>query len=310
MLRKIAAFLLLLPLFLHPLQAGVWDQIKSVFSKSPKTRVPTIKVLVAHDLEEIKLKVEGKHYIYDPYTKEHLSTHYYGKEAYIRALPSGIKWGEEFPGVYQVKIIPDSDDGTVWLDGVEYKGSIVVYDIGESISVVNEVDIEEYVRSVLCTQLENPLPNEALAAVVIATRTQAYHQAFSASNPYWTVDAHQFGYHGGISRPKIPGLLETINATRFMILSKTGIYERILTPLPVVMIFDASKPRGKKQQRFVVDVARDLALKGFNAARILTQAFPNTSIQLTFDPQSYNYGESKLMVDQNASSKKQGQENI
>jgi len=265
------------------LNAGIWDQIKSAFIKPEKPKPPFIKVLIAHDVESAQIEVKGRHVIFDPFTKERLTTHYSGKKGIIKALPTGIKWGEEFPRTYQVQIVSEMKGGSIFVDGVEYKGSIFIYAIdSEKISVVNQVDVEDYLTSTLSGAVDKIYSNETLAALAIAARTQAYFQSASSSNSFWQVIADQVGYKGLNVSNQAPEVKDAIRFTKYMILSQTGIYEGVITPFPVQLFFGETIANRGRVKGFSVEEAESLSRRGENASRILSQIFPNTTIELAF----------------------------
>lgn len=186
------------------LEAGIIDTITNIFTKEPLPQPPSIKALLTHDQDGVILEVKGKYKIYDPRNGELISTRFVGKRRFIQAVREGLKWGEEFPGIYQIVIVPDSPQTTTIVDGIEYRGSIYIYDIGGSISVVNQLDIEDYLSSIMTPkfrdpqQLEfkEPLPYEMLAVFAITARTNAYWQSQNSKTPYWDVDAKEVGYKG------------------------------------------------------------------------------------------------------------------
>lgn len=274
-----ASFLVMLMSFFSfaaSLQAGIWDSIKSTFVASEKLEPPKIRVLIVHNVDAAVIEVKGKYNIYDPLKNNKLGSYFLGKSNLLQPLSGGLKWGEEFPGVYQINIIPDDPNITTLVDGIEYKGNLYVYDIGGRISIVNEVDIEDYVSSVLGSTIDKPLSEEALAAAAIAARTQAYRSSLTASNPFWHIEAKQSKYQGNGVTGRFKEVEKAIVATRYMVMSQTGAYDRVLTPVAVQII-----PSGKVTNSLSLAEAEALAQKGDNAAKILNRTFPNTTIQLT-----------------------------
>lgn len=268
------------------LQAGIWDAVKSAFIAPEKPQSPKIKILIAHNLPYANIEVNGKYEIYDPYKNVRLSARFTGKRQKIEALSTGLRWGEEFPGVYQIEIVPDNESISVKIDGKEYSGIIYVYDIGGSISIVNEVDIEHYLSATLPDQLSSDLSDEALSAAVIATRTNAYYKATASTNPYWHLNAEQVGYQGRKKNQSLGAFAvhEAIASTRFMVLSETGAYEGVLTPFPINLIAEADVPSTKGSYTISVDKLQNSAEKGDNAAQILSKTFPQAKIELNHKP--------------------------
>ncbi|MFN4174410.1 MAG: hypothetical protein ACK4HV_04830, partial [Parachlamydiaceae bacterium] len=84
----------------NALEAGILENWSAYVMKQ-EARPATIKVLVAQNKPGIVLEVRGKYKIYDPNTMEHISTRFIGKRKFLQPLSNGIKWGEEFPGIYQ-----------------------------------------------------------------------------------------------------------------------------------------------------------------------------------------------------------------
>jgi stage II sporulation protein D len=278
-LRILLLFLALLP-FNPSLQAGVWDNITSYFQGRDRPEPPTIRILILHDVEGANLQVRGRYSLYDPYTNSHISSRFAGKSRYIQALGDGLKWGESFPGLYQIKVEPDDDLTLTTINGRDYEGLIYIYDIGGTISIVNQIPVEDYVRSVLFNYQNQNLEPETLAALAIAIRTNAYAQATNPKNTYWAVDAQKVGFQG-----RVPGTYAIDNAvkqTRYMIMSRTGVYEGVATPFAAQFgnVPAAQSAKGLIVSKITLEEANAMAQRGEHAAQILAKAFPGSTIML------------------------------
>lgn len=276
---KIIAKLMLFALALMPLtgklEAGLLDQI---INKQP-TFPPNIKVLLVHDREGVMLEVRGKYRLYDPKKYEFMTTRYLGKRKFIQAVSDGLKWGEQFPGIHQLMIVPDTLDIATVVDGKEYQGSIYVYDVLGQIGVVNEIEIEDYLQSVLSSTIRDPLPQEVLAAIAIAARTHAYYFAINPKSPFWAIEASEVNYEGHeVLNPKSPIVSEIIS-TRYLVMSDSGV-NKTATPFPA--LFGTTGPG--VASKISVQEAIAMANKGAHAAQILAKAFPGTTIVLTYTP--------------------------
>lgn len=285
MSSRILVALLVLFSLTAKVQASVWESLKNAFVSKEQAQPPVIKVLIVHKVDNAMLEVKGRYNIYDPHKNERLGTRFLGKSKLIQPLAGGLKWGEEFPGVYQIEIVPDEPSITTVINGIEYKGNTYVYDIAGKISIVNEVDIEDYLHSLLSLEFKEPLSEEALAAAVIAARTQAYQQSTLAKNPFWHVEATQAGYMGHAVTHRSKTLENAIDTTKYMVLSRTGPYEGVITPFPIVLASEGSSSIDNKKAVFSLSDAESQAQKGLNAAQILAKAFPQTTIELTHYPE-------------------------
>lgn len=278
-LRNLLIFLTLLPMNVA-LHAGMWDNITSYFKGEAIPEPPSIRILLVHDVEGANLSVRGRYSLYDPYTKSHISSRFAGKNRYIQAVGDGIKWGESFPGLYQLKIEPDEAVTLVTVNDRDYEGLIYVYDIGGAISIVNEVPVENYVRSILTNYQSQPLEPEALAALAIAARTNAYFQAANPKNSYWAVDAQKVGFNGRLSSNATVD--DALKQTRYMLMSRTGVYEGVATPF-ASQLGNLPIPQPAKEvqvSKLTLEEVNALAKKGEHAAQILSKAFPGSTIML------------------------------
>lgn len=266
MIRALLLLLAVLPMAGHA-EVNLLEKLNIV---KPRVKPQTIKVLIVHDKPGAVLEVKGRYKLFDPNTMEFKGTRFLGKRKYVQCLTSGIRWGEEFPDMYQILVVPDSMATTTVVDGIEYRGSMYVYDIGGVIGIVNEIDIEDYISSLLAQAQLNNLSTETLNAVAISARSLALYQATTPKNEYWAVDAGDVGYQGAaVVYPANP-IEKAIDITHGMVLSKSD--SPIGTITPVMADWNYAK--------ITLAQAEELAKKGEHAAQILIKAFPGTSIQM------------------------------
>lgn len=243
--------------------------------------LPLVRVLVAHDVPNAMIEVHGNYILTDPYQGDVVSRRIYGKQRLIEPLPGGLKWGEVFPNLFQIKITPGSPESSVTVNGLNYRGNIYVYDIGGTISIVNEVPIEEYVMGLLTAQIDEPLPDEALAAIAIAARSNAFYQATHSPNPYWDVDARAVGYSGEHLSTHGKTTEQAVTGTRYMVLAQQRMGEtNVILPLQ----WSRTEASGSHGELVLsVPTAVQLAERGAHAAQILQTQFPATIIQRICD---------------------------
>lgn len=271
--RILMAMLAFLP-FASTVEAGLLDRI--VLGQPKVAPTTTIKVLIADNKDGVVIETKGRYKLYNPENGKLIATRFNGKRKYMQGLVDGLKWGEEFPALHQILIMPDSAETTVVVDGIEYSGSVYVYDIGGYISVVNEVAIEDYIASILGPQYKEPLPVEMLAAVAITARTTAFYHVQNPKSAFWAVEADKVGYQGVVmARSSSPNMEEALKATKGMVLSQGE--GRALTPF---MAGWGMGEAGMRQSSIPMSQAEAWAQNGKDAGQILSQAFPGASIQL------------------------------
>ena len=156
-----------------------------------------LKVLIKENVEGALVDVRGKYKVYNPQNGKQLSSGYKGKRYYLQANDSGLKWGEGYPGVHQIKIVPASNDTTILIDGIQYKGSLEVYDINRQLQLVNELNVEDFLKSTLSQQFsDTDYTPSTYEAIAISMRTTLYDAILKNHNPYWDVLAKNFSYLG------------------------------------------------------------------------------------------------------------------
>lgn len=189
---------------------------------SQQAKPATIKVLVSQQKEKIFLEAKGRHCIYNPLNDILLSEESSTTKRWVSTSNHGLKWGELFPGTFQIRIVPADSQSTVLVDGIEYRGCVEVYDLKGKLYAVNEVDIERYLKSIMTSQLTSETDEEVMDAIAIAARTNAYYLANRHPQTYWDVEATEVGYQGyAVTLQNLP-VERAINNTRYMVMLYKG----------------------------------------------------------------------------------------
>ncbi len=186
---------------------------------SENAKPVTIKILLNQKISGILLEVKGSYEVRDPHQKTKLSWGIIGKRYFLYPHEDGIKWGENFPGVYQLQIIPTSETTTILVDGIQYRGAIEVYNIDNSLSIVNEVEIESYLKSILPLMIHHKYPTAVVDAIAIIARTDAYHNALSNQKAFWHLEAADVGYSGYGLNFNNTNIDRSIDNTRHLIMT-------------------------------------------------------------------------------------------
>ncbi len=263
--------------------AGWMDAIVNTINPAQKMEYPSIKVLLTHDQESVVLEIKGTYNIYDPRTGQLMSSRFKGKRRNLQATRQGIVWGEEFPGVHMLAIVPDNYNTKTNVDGIDYFGSMYVYDVGGTISIVNQVLVEDYLDSLMSPMFRNEMPQELLSALAITARTNAYFHANNSKTPYWDVDAAVVGYKGALSTMSGSPVNQAIQHTQFMVLNQNGVNNWQQTPFSVQWgAFNIGKiPTDQPvYSQISIQEAENMANKGARANAILAKAFPDTTIEI------------------------------
>lgn len=232
---------------------------------------PSIRVQLLSDAEGALVEVKGRYNVYDPRTGKKLDSAYASSSYYMYPTVDGIKWGQEFPGIYQLLLVPDSTKTTLLVGGTEYLGMAYLYQIKGGLGAVNEVSLEEFVGSLLSSHIPSDITEkEAIAALAIALRTEALHWMAIATNPYWDVKAGTVGYRGSSIERHDGPFEEALRQTKDLVMKKMGLNE-----LVTVRWFSAGEAMAPVQEM------QNLAKEGKDARAILEKLFGEMQIVKT-----------------------------
>lgn len=213
-------FLTLLLLSTPALQALPGDGLMQWLGVSKPENPPTVKILMGQEIEGVMISVTGGYNLFNPADGRRLGTRFAGKSHFMKPTAKGLTWGEEFPDLYQLMIIPDSGESTVLVDGTQYKGILYVYQVAGKIFLVNETEVEDYLASTLSSKFPQSLSPEAMNAVAIAARTQVAYAVENSKSKYWNVRAEEVGYNGYVVGTGLPHVQQALEETQGMIMLK------------------------------------------------------------------------------------------
>lgn len=191
--------------------------LTELFSQS-KPKSQTIKVLLMSQSEAARVEIQGSYNLFDPRTGHRLGTRFLGKSQTLQAIPEGLKWGEEFPGTYQIEWNPDHGETQIVVDGFQFSGNLYAYQIDGAVSLVCEIDIEDYVTALLSTKFASHTPAEVMSALAITLRTDAYHAVLNSPSRFWDVSADQVGYQGYSANQRSWIAEDAVNLTRQLVM--------------------------------------------------------------------------------------------
>lgn len=112
--------------------------------------------------------------------------------------------------------------GVVWIGDRWYRGRVMLVPTGQGLTAVNYVDLEQYLYSVLGSEMNGNWPQEALKAQAVAARSYAlYQRQRSASGVFDVGDTDTWQVYTGVDRESI-GTQMAVNATAGQVLTYGG----------------------------------------------------------------------------------------
>ncbi len=96
-----------------------------------------------------------------------------------------------------------------------YNGSIVIYPMGDKLTVTNDLNIDSYINSVLPAKTMVVWPDAAIKAQVIAARSYAMYAQQHAASRYYDLNAvdSEFRYFGTNAKIEKSNIIKLIHAT-------------------------------------------------------------------------------------------------
>lgn len=232
---------------------------------------PKIRILLEKNAHSALLEAKGEYAVINKSTGNLLSSGQVGKRFVVHALQHGLRWGEEYPDVYQISIIPQGSSTSFYINGIQYKGAISIYHAKDNkIMIVNEAPLEDYLKAKLALEIQEDLSKEALAALVIAARTEAFAlvKANATSKRPWDLTAQEAKYFGYAVTHQKNAVDEAVDWTRFMVL------ESIKDGNPFARLLLSPEK------------AQELAEQGYDAKKILQSTYPSSKLSVTAAPKS------------------------
>lgn len=122
----------------------------------------------------------------------------------------------------QLWIEPNSESGYVFIGDRWYRGRTLVVPTSGGITAVNYVDLEQYLYSVVGSEMPTSWSLEALKAQAVAARSYALHQRQHGANTVFDVgDTTSWQVYEGLTK-EAPSTRAAVDATKGQVLTHQG----------------------------------------------------------------------------------------
>jgi stage II sporulation protein D len=119
-------------------------------------------------------------------------------------------------------IIEPSGDGVVWIGDRWYRGKTRLLRQGSGVTAVNQVNLEQYLYSVVGSEAVPAWPLEALKSQAVAARTFAIYKSTAESNRYYDLDTTTATQvYKGMENEYV-STVEAVNATQGQVMTYNG----------------------------------------------------------------------------------------
>jgi len=141
-----------------------------ILSLSKYTEAITIRVGIINGEESVSLEITGYVEIVDLVTDEVILTTYGWKNSSIQTTQDGLKV-EGIERVTSHLLLKPIVGARAVVNGNKYRGEIEIQKNGNKVTVINLVELEEYLYGILKNEMTDKAPIEALKAQAIIART-------------------------------------------------------------------------------------------------------------------------------------------
>ena len=230
-----------------------------------------IRVAIKRDVASVLIGVNGPAVITDRQGRG-LKTIATNEGLPVIPGAKGLKMGDlSLPEVIFVQ--PTSADGLVYVDDSWYRGKVLLVSQGDRLLVVNHVNLEAYLYSVVGSEMHSTAPMHALKAQAIAARSYALVHIIRPANAWFHLgNSQRWQVYKGI-RSEYQSTHQAVNATAGQILSyKGGVVESLYAATDEIVAW-AHGGRGMSQTG-----AYKLAEKGLDYQQILGNYYPGVGL--------------------------------
>jgi len=149
-----------------------------------RTVVPEqVRVAIVRDSREVDLAIHGSYRLRDMASGKIIGQGNFLTQSKVRLLGRGILMGlDVYP--YKRLTIEPAKDASIIIDERPFRGEVTFIRTADNhITVVNDINVEDYIKGVLYHEVSHRWPMEALKAQAVAARTYALY-SINLAEPY------------------------------------------------------------------------------------------------------------------------------
>jgi stage II sporulation protein D len=143
-----------------------------------------VRVAIVRDSRELDLAIHGSYQLRDMPSGNVIGKGNYLVESKVRLLDRGILIGLNVYPSTHITIVP-ARDASIIIDDRPFRGEVTFIRTADNhITVVNDINVEDYIKGVLYHEVSHHWPMEALKAQAVAARTYALYSINPVGKPY------------------------------------------------------------------------------------------------------------------------------
>jgi len=182
--------------------------------RGPRPRMD-IRVVLAVS-KSVRVEINRSYEIIDPVRNKFISR---GRSFYdkVTTASPALCFGNNRAVKYPQRLYFRIDDKQKFLlNGNSYKGELELVAKGNLVYAINHIDIEEYLKSVVTSEVSDSWRQEALKAQAVASRSFATYHVMANQNNFFDVGIDSQAYNG--TRSETPKSAWAVEVTRGQVL--------------------------------------------------------------------------------------------
>ncbi|MEA3428129.1 MAG: SpoIID/LytB domain-containing protein [Thermodesulfobacteriota bacterium] len=177
-----------------------------------------IRVLIKNRAEKITVYSEQNILLYNPFSKKMI----YRSSGHVTFTKQGKQLAANGRNLDLHMCKVKTDGKTVMIDNRRFRGDFTILADSKSLSVINNIPVEQYLYGVVPKEMPHKWPKEALKAQAVAARTYAlYIKSKSADKPYDVQSTTTSQVYGGFDSEKKESNL-AVDETRGQVITCDG----------------------------------------------------------------------------------------
>ena len=187
-------------------------------AQAPATAEPQLRVAIEDGVRQVNIGSSTKAVVRDG------TGRVLGEIAAMNGLDAQAKVGGVALGSWQGKEIwvEPTGSGYVWIGSSWYRGRTQLVPTSKGLTAVNHVDLEQYLYSVLGSEMSANWPAEALKAQAVAARSYVLYKRQSSGKSIYDVgDTTTWQVYKGV-QTEAPGTHTAVNSTAGQVMTYNG----------------------------------------------------------------------------------------
>jgi stage II sporulation protein D len=194
-----------------------------------------------------------------------------GEGVRVQASGDQLSWnGQVLPPLV---FVDPSPGGLLYVNGKPYRGRLLLTSADGSLWAINYIDLQQYLYSVVGSEVSPSWPIAALKAQTVAARSYALYYQLNPANPLFHIGSDEYYQVYSGARTEAPEVIQAVRETLGEYVSHRGGIVESLYAASDDIVSEAFGGQGMSQLG-----AKSFAQQGYSYVQILDHYYPGTKV--------------------------------